>query len=147
MRSVRYAIYLCIMLHFLRRCLRKSLTQVKKPKKADLPEWWNDPKVNKALYPSQKEFQDDIDREILAEMAMVAKSGHSLSSINTAFMAWSIRKAFAEHVSDGLKKRADNVNSDIISIEHSREPDGVYRVDVKLSQKRSADHIDVRINV
>lgn len=63
MRSIRYAIYMSIGLHFLRRCLRKSLTQPAKvkPKKADNGDLgWS-------------EVQSAIDRMVMGEMVRYAQ--------------------------------------------------------------------------
>lgn len=74
MKSVRYAVYLGIFLHFLRRCLRKSLTQpAAKPKfefgtSNDRIDTMNDMQVARLAEKMKDDVTDEIDREILRDM-------------------------------------------------------------------------------
>jgi hypothetical protein len=74
MKSVRYAVYLGIFLHFLRRCLRKSLTQpVEKTKfefgtSNDRIDTINDMRVARLAEKMKDDIADEIDREIIREM-------------------------------------------------------------------------------
>ena len=74
MKSVRYAVYLGIFLHFLRRCLRKSLTQpAEKPKfefgtSNDRIGTMNDMRVALLAEKMKDDITDEIDREIIRDM-------------------------------------------------------------------------------
>lgn len=69
---LKVPVYVAIGLHFLRLCIRKSLTQVSKKKKKDgLPKWWDDPAVDMVLKPVREELQREIYRDVLQAMEKV----------------------------------------------------------------------------
>lgn len=80
MRTVKNAIYLAIFLHLLRRIIRKSRST---PSKAGKPFIWGictdvtDPCLEAALKQRVAEVQEQIDREILQQMADEYKREHS----------------------------------------------------------------------
>ena len=74
MRSVRYAVYLGIFLHFLRRCLGKSLSQPAKKTKFefgtsnDRIDTMNDMQVARLAEKMKDSITEEIDREIIRDM-------------------------------------------------------------------------------
>jgi hypothetical protein len=74
MKSVRYAIYLGIFLHFLRRCLRKSLTQVKHPSIDLSGEIGGRESLPESLRPAYDEMVTAMDRETLKAMVDLART-------------------------------------------------------------------------
>jgi hypothetical protein len=74
MKSVRYAIYLGIFLHFLRRCLRKSLTHVKHPSIDLSGEIGGRESLPESLRPAYDEMVTAMDRETLKAMVDLART-------------------------------------------------------------------------
>lgn len=108
MKSVRYAIYLCITLHFLRRCLRKSLTQVKHPTIDLSGEIGGRESLPECLRPAYDEMVAEMDRETLKAMVEVARTEKSsygfrfadklVNTIRAGRMVKDINKRFADSI-------------------------------------------------
>lgn len=116
MKSVRYAIYLCITLHFLRRCLRKSLTQVKHPTIDLSGEIGGRESLPESLRPAYDEMVAEMDRETLKAMVEVARTEKSsygfrfadklVNTIRAGRMVKDINKRFEDIIRNPIEVRS-----------------------------------------
>lgn len=137
MKSVRYAIYLCITLHFLRRCLRKSLTQVRHPTIDLSGEFGGRESLPESLRPAYDELANEIDREILHKMVEEAhrkwSAGKLLNTIRAGRMVKDIKKRFENSI-------------EVKSISASRCGDETQmNVDCVLS--RPVEYVDIKVHL
>lgn len=142
MKSVRYAIYLCITLHFLRRCLRKSLTQVKHPTISRSGNIGGRDSLPESLRPAADELVNEIDREILQKMAKEArhKRSHGFQIVDT--MVNLIRDG--RMVKDINQRLEDSI--EVRSVSASRRGDETQlNVDCVLS--RPVEYVDMTVQL
>lgn len=146
MKSVRYAIYLCITLHFLRRCLRKSLTQVKHPTIDLSGEIGGRESLPEGLRPAYDEMVAEMDRETLKAMVEVARTekpsygGFADKLVNTfhsVCMVKDINKRFEDSIHNTIEVR---------SVSASRRGDETQlKVDCVLHRK--VEYVDMAVRV
>jgi hypothetical protein len=143
MKSVRYAIYLCITLHFLRRCLRKSLTQVRHPAFSLTGEIGGRESLPESLRPAYDEMVAEMDRETLKAMVEVARTEKSSYGFRFADkLANTIRAG--RMVKDISKRFADSV--EVRSVSASRRGDETQlNVDCVLS--RPVEYVNMTVHV
>jgi hypothetical protein len=147
MKSVRYAIYLCITLHFLRRCLRKSLTQVRHPAFSLTGEIGGRESLPESLRPAYDEMLAEMDRETLKAMVEVARTekpsygfrfadrlvNTMVNTIRSGRMAKDINKRFADSV-------------EVRSVSASRSGDETQlNIDCVLS--RPVEYVDMKVHL
>lgn len=142
MKSVRYAIYLCITLHFLRRCLRKSLTQVKHPTIDLSGEIGGRESLPESLRPEYDELVNEIDREILHKMVEDAhrkwSAGKPLNTIRAGRMVKDINKRFEDIIGNTVA-----VVRSVSASRHGNETQ--LNVDCVLS--RPVEYVDMTVHL
>lgn len=145
MRSVKYAAYAAIGLHFLRLCLRKSLTQV--PKKKKCPD---DGELPECLREQKDAIQTQIDREILHSMVEYVKTHNGDLPRYSVEFRGSLAKKLNQIVT--LRKYEDEIeHGNIHCYYDSRAAEAgqkVIRVDLRpeVSVQKVNVNIDVRRN-
>lgn len=115
MKSVRYAIYLGIFLHFLRRCLRKSLTQVKHPTFDTSGKIGGREALPECLRASYDELVNEIDREILHQLVEDAErkqrygfqfADKLVNAVRATRMVKDISKRFEDSIGNTLEVKS-----------------------------------------
>lgn len=140
MKSIKYAIYAGIALHFIRLCLRKSLTQEIRPT-IDLSK---EKGGRKAMYDSTV---DEIDRAILREIGGQAKSrnslgiGNALSAIHSGRMLKGIQRKLEDSINVGYME--------VTSVDTSHDKDGnvIAKVDVNAMLSRPVEYVEMKVSV
>jgi hypothetical protein len=136
MKSVRYAIYLGIFLHFLRRCLRKSLTQVKHPTLDLSGEIGGRDSLPESLYPAYNDMATAIDRETLKAMVEVA-----LTEKSSYGMLKDIQRKVEDIVNVGYME--------VTSVDTSHDKDGnvIPTVGVNAILSRPVEYVEMKVSV
>jgi len=136
MKSVRYAIYLGIFLHFLRRCLRKSLTQVKHPTLDLSGEIGGRDSLPETLHPAYNDMATAIDRETLKAMVEVA-----LTEKSSYGMLKDIQRKVEDIVNVGYME--------VTSVDTSHDKDGnvIPTVGVNAILSRPVEYVEMKVSV
>lgn len=145
MKSVRYAIYLCITLHFLRRCLRKSLTQVRHPTIDLSGEIGGRESLPESLRPAYDEMVNEIDREILHQMV---EESHRKWSANKLVNTM-VNKIHAGRMVKDINKRFEDIIRNPIevrSVSASRRGDET-QVNVDCVLHRKVEYVNMTVRV
>lgn len=148
MKSVRYAVYLGIFLHFLRRCLRKSLTQVKHPTIDLSGELGGRESLPEGLRPAYDEMLAEMDRETLKAMVEVARTEKPsygrqfadklVNTIRSVCMVKDINKRFEDSIlSNSIQVR---------SVSASRRGDET-QLNVDCVLRRKAEYVDITVHL
>lgn len=147
MKSVRYAIYLCITLHFLRRCLRKSLTQVRHPTIDLSGEFGGRESLPESLRPAYDEMVAEMDRETLKAMVEVARTEKPSYGFRFADRLLNTIRA-GRKVKDINKRFEDNIRNtiEVRSVSASRRGEETQlKVDCVLHRK--VEYVDMTVRV
>ena len=142
MKSVRYAIYLCITLHFLRRCLRKSLTQVKHPTIDLSGEIGGRESLPESLRPEYDELVNEIDREILHKMVEEAKHRWSTNKLLNTIRADRMVKDINKRFEDSILRNSIQVRS----VSASRRGDET-QLNADCVLRRKVEYVDMTVQV
>ena len=151
MKSVRYAIYLGIFLHFLRRCLRKSLTQVKHPSIDLSGEIGGRDSLPESLRPAYDEMVTAMDRETLKAMVEVARTEKSSYGFRVADKLVNAIRA-GRMLKDIQRKVEDIVNvgyMEVTSVDTSHDKDGnvIPTVGVNAILSRPVEYVEMKVSV
>ena len=151
MKSVRYAIYLGIFLHFLRRCLRNSLTQVKHPTIDLSGEIGGRESLPEGLRPAYDEMAAEMDRETLKAMVEVARTEKSSYGLRFADkLANAIRSG---RMAKGIQRKVeDSINvgyMEVTSVDTSHDKDGnvIQTVGVNVMLSRPVEYVEMKVSV
>lgn len=151
MKSVKYAIYLGIFLHFLRRCLRKSLAQVKHPTIDLSGEIGGRESLPESLRPAYDEMVAEMDRETLKAMVEFARTEKpSYGSRFADRLANTIRSR--RMVKDIQRKVEDSINvgyMEVTSVDTSHDKDGnvIPTVGVNVMLSKQVEYVEMKVSV
>lgn len=151
MKSVRYAIYLCITLHFLRRCLRKSLTQVRHPTIDLSGEIGGRESLPEGLRPAYDEMVAEMDRETLKAMVEVARTEKSSYGFRFAdrLVNTMVNKIHAGRMVKDINKRFEDIihnTLEVRSVSASRRGNET-QVNVDCVLHRKVAYVDMTVHV
>lgn len=147
MKSIKYAIYAGIALHFIRLCLRKSLTQEIRPTIDLSKEKGGRKAIPECLRPMYDSTVEEIDRAILREIVGQAKSRNSLGIGNA------LRAIHSGRMLKGIQRKLeDSINvgyMEVTSVDTSHDKDGnvIAKVDVNAMMPRPVEYVEMKVSV
>ena len=155
MKSVRYAVYIGIFLHFLRRCLRKSLTQVKHPTLDLSGEIGGRDSLPESLRPAYDEMVTAMDRETLKAMVEVArkeKPSYGFRFADKLVNTMGNKIHAGKMLNDIQRKVEDIVNvgyMEVTSVDTSHDKDGnvIPAVGVNAMLSKPVEYVEMKVSV
>ena len=151
MKSVRYAIYLGIFLHFLRRCLRKSLTEVKHPTLDLSGETGGRESLPECLRPAYDEMVTDMDRATLKAMVDLARANKP--SYGFRFADKLVNAIRAGRMVKGIQRKVEDIVNvgymEVTSVDTSHGKDGnvIPTVGVNAILSKPVDYVEMKVSV
>ena len=155
MKSVRYAVYIGIFLHFLRRCLRKSLTQVKHPSIDLSGEIGGSESLPEGLRPAYDEMVAEMDREILKAMVVIARKEKPSYGFRFAdkLVNTMANKIHTGRMLKDIQRKVDDIVNvgymEVTSVDTSHDKDGnlIKTVGVNAMMSRPVEYVDMKVSL
>lgn len=144
MKSIKYAIYAGIALHFIRLCLRKSLTQEIRPTIDLSKEKGGRKAIPECLRPMYDSTVDEIDRAILREIVGQAKSRNSFG-IGNALRSGRMVKGIQRKLEDSINVGYMEVTS--VDTSHDKDGNVIAKVDVNAMLSRPVEYVEMKVSV
>lgn len=151
MKSVRYAVYIGIFLHFLRRSLRKSLTQVKHPSIDLSGEIGGRESLPESLRPAYDEMVTAMDRETLKAMVEVART--EKSSYGFRFADKLVNAIRAGRMLKDIQRKVEGIVNvgymEVTSVDTSHDKGGnvIPTVGVNAMLSKPVEYVEMKVSV
>ena len=155
MKSVRYAVYIGIFLHFLRRCLRKSLTQVTHPTINLSGEIGGRESLPESLRPAYDEMVTEMDRETLKAMVEVARAEKPSYGFRFAdkLVNTMVNKIHAGRMLKDIQSKVEDIVNvgymEVTSVDTSHDKDGnvIPTVGVNAILSKPVEYVEMKVSV